>query len=312
MFRLLIKRLTRFAVRCFFCLASKERQIRAERWIRGHNEVNKLKASDCVVVSFGKSGRTWLRVMLSRFYQVKHGLSERHLMGFDNLHRKNRQIPVICFTHDNYIKDYTGNVDNKSDFYDKKVILLVRDPRDIAVSQLFQWQHRMRPNKKELNDYPPHGAEISPYDFIMHEGAGLPKIIDFLNLWQKERPRIPHFLLVRYEDMRSNPERELARILEFVGTPGTYDQVKAAVEFAAFDNMKKMEQKRTFWLSGGRMVPKDRSNPNSFKVRRAKVGGYRDYFSEEEANKINAFVENHLDKNYGYAEAAMKDSAASA
>ena len=27
--------------------------------------------------------------MLSRFYQVKYGLSARHLIGFDNLHRKN-------------------------------------------------------------------------------------------------------------------------------------------------------------------------------------------------------------------------------
>jgi len=76
--------------------------------------------------------------------------------------------------------------------------------------------------------------------------------------------------------------------------------------------MKKMEQKRTFWLSGGRMVPKDRNNPDSFKVRRAKVGGYLDYFSEEEANKINDFVENNLDKSFGYAEARPKDSAASA
>ena len=60
-------------------------------------------------MSFGKSGRTWLRVMLSRFYQVKHGLGERHLIGFDNLHKKNPAIPKLFFTHDNYIKDYTGN-----------------------------------------------------------------------------------------------------------------------------------------------------------------------------------------------------------
>ena len=39
-----------------------------------------------------------------------------------------------------------------------------------------------------------------------------------------------------------------------------------------------MEQQRVFWLSGGRIVPKDRSNPDSYKVRRAKVAGYRDDF----------------------------------
>ena len=51
--------------------------------------------------------------------------------------------------------------------------------------------------------------------------------------------------------------------------------------------MKKMEQKKTFWLSGGRMVPKDRDNPNTYKVRRAKVGGYRDYFDDARHCRID-------------------------
>ena len=51
----------------------------------------------------------------------------------------NAIIPRIRFTHDRYISDYTGNRDSKRDFYRKKVILLVRDPRDVAVSNYFQW-----------------------------------------------------------------------------------------------------------------------------------------------------------------------------
>ena len=60
------------------------------------------------MVSFGKSGRTWLRVMLSRVFQVQHGLGQRALIGFDNLHDTDRRVPKILFTHDNYVKDYTG------------------------------------------------------------------------------------------------------------------------------------------------------------------------------------------------------------
>ena len=44
--------------------------------------------------------------------------------------------------------------------------------------------------------------------------------------------------------------------------------------------MRKLEEKSTFWLAGSRMKPGDKANPNSFKVRRAKVGGYRDYFDD--------------------------------
>ena len=51
------------------------------------------------------------------------------------------------------------------------------------------------------------------------------------------------------------------------------EEIAEAVAFASYDNMKRMERQRVFWLSGGRLVPKDRSNPNSYKVRRGKAGG---------------------------------------
>ncbi|MEE9494790.1 MAG: sulfotransferase domain-containing protein [Gammaproteobacteria bacterium] len=274
--------------------------MRVDRWLRGKEEFRKLKLADAVIVSFGKSGRTWLRVMLSRFYQVKHGLSERHLIGFDNLHKKNSAIPKLFFTHDNYIKDYTGNVDNKSDFYHKKVVLLVRNPLDIAVSQFFQWKYRMRPGKKTLNQYPEHGTDVEIYDFVMDQASGLPKIIDYLNLWSTEAKDIENLLIVRYEDMRSDTDTALERIVEFLGTPGDTDEISEAIRFASVENMRNMETKRTFWLSGSRMVAKDKNNPNSFKVRKAKVGGYRDYFDDEQIANMDALVQTKLDPVFGY------------
>jgi hypothetical protein len=278
----------------------QDRKIAIERWLRGREEYRKLREADCVIVSFGKSGRTWLRVMISRFYQVKHHLSERHLMGFDNLYRKNPAIPRVFFTHDNYIKDYTRNISSKADFYDKRVVLLIRDPRDVAVSQFFQWKYRMRARKKVLNQYPGQDADVPIYDFVMNPNAGLPKIIDYLNLWEREAPRMDNLLIVRYEDMRANPREILRKILDFMGTPSSDEEAREAVEFASYENMKQLESKRVFWLSGGRMVPKDRNNPNSYKVRRAKVGGYTDYFDDEQVAKINALVRATLAPSLGY------------
>jgi len=290
----------------------KEQQVRIERWLRGHEDFRKLALADCVIVSFGKSGRTWLRVMLSRFYQVKHGLAQRHLIGFDNLHGKNRAIPKVFFTHDNYLKDFTGHADDKSDYYDKKVVLLVRDPADVAVSQYFQWKYRMRPVKKLINDYP--DADISLYDFVMRPNAGLPKVIEFMNGWARELPRLKQLLVVRYEDMRADPHEALRRIVEFIGTPGSAEEIAEAVSFASIENMRALEQKRVFWLSGGRMVAKDRNNPNTFKVRRAKVGGYREDFTEEQTRRIEEMIAHDLDPVFGYgqAPAAVPQAAASA
>lgn len=300
MLRTLLKLLTRTLVLRGLFFLPEGRKIALERRLRGREEARRLRAADVVVVSYGKSGRTWVRVMLSRFYQLRYGFSARHLIGFDNLHRKNRAIPKVLFTHDNYIRDYTGNLDNKADFYGKKVILLVRDPRDTAVSQYFQWRYRMRPNKKPLNKYPPHGADVSLYDFVVDENAGLPRIIDFLNGWAAERERVGQLLILRYEDLRTDPAARLEEMLRFIGEQPLMEEIQAAVDFASIENMRAMEQKRVFWLSGSRLVPKDRANPNSYKVRRAKVGGYRDDFSADQLAAIDAMVAARLAPVFGY------------
>jgi hypothetical protein len=294
------KKLSRRLLKGVLIFQPEEKKVAAERRLRGREQVRKLKASDVVVVSFGKSGRTWVRVMLSRVYQTMYGLSERAMIGFDNFHSMNAAIPKIFFTHDNYIKDYTDHTDSKVDFYDKEVVLLARDPRDVAVSQFFQWQYRMKPGKKVLNKYPREGADVGIFDFIMDEDAGLPHIIRFMNLWASEADEVKSFFLLRYEDLRTDPEGTLRRLMEFMGSPATDEQIKDAVEYSSYENMKKMEQKNTFWLSGGRMVPKDKNNPNSFKVRRAKVGGYLDYFDDQQVEAIEQLMESTLSPYFGY------------
>ncbi len=138
------------------------------------------------------------------------------------------------------------------------MVLLVRHPADVAVSQYQQWRHRMRPNKKTLNAYPEHDETVSLAEFVIERPAGLGKVIDFMNGWAREMPRLPQLLVVRYEDLRARPEATLGELLTFMGTPGTQDEVRAAVEFASFENMQRLEARRTFWLSGGHMLPRDR------------------------------------------------------
>lgn len=283
---------------CLWLPAGQRKKI--ERWLRGREEFKKLQRCDWVLMSWGKSGRTWLRVMLSRAYQLKGGLAIDALLDFDNFRDLNPGLPAVFFSHNNYLRNYTGNWDSKSHFQGKRIVLLVRDPRDVAVSQYFQWRYRMRPNKKFINDYPPHGADISTWDFVMDAEAGVPRIVDYFNGWARAIPELKDVLVVRYEDMRANPGDVLARIMDFTGTGVTSNQVDEAVEFAAYDNMKKMEENKFFKSSGARVKPGDKDNPQSFKVRKAKVGGYRDYFTDEECSQLDGIVA-ELDPLFGYA-----------
>jgi len=294
------KILSRRVLRTLMFFQSEEQKLAAERKLRGREQYRKLQRADIAVVSFGKSGRTWLRVMLSRLYQQMHGLPENSMIGFDNFHRMNTAIPSIFFTHDTYIGDYTGRKHSKAPFYDKKVVLLARDPRDVAVSQFFQWKHRMKEHKRAINKYPEGGSDVSVFDFVMKSDAGLVWVINFLNVWAREAHNLDNFFLLRYEDLKARPQEMLRTLAEFMGTPASDEQIREAVEFSSYENMKKMEAKNTFWLSGGRMTPGNRANPDSYKVRRAKVGGYRDYFDDQQVEQIEAMVSDSLLPFYGY------------
>ena len=48
------------------------------------------------------------------------------------------------------------------------------------------------------------------------------------------------------------------------------------------------------------MKPGDKANPDSFKVRRAKVGGWRDYFDDQQAARLDAMTEERLLPGFGY------------
>ncbi|MFN2329444.1 MAG: sulfotransferase domain-containing protein [Chromatocurvus sp.] len=292
--------------------------IAAERRLRGREQLARLREADLVVVSFGKSGRTWLRVMLSHLFRIRHGLPENALLGFDNFHNMNPAVPKIFFTHDNYIKDVIDDPASKAPFYDKPVVLMARDPRDVAVSQFFQWKYRLKPNKVTLNNYPARDAEsreaesrqeeVSLFEFVTgdNDGGSLRAVVDYLNAWAAEAARVQRLHILRYEDLRSDPQAELAKLLAFMQVDATPEEQAAAIEHASYDNMKKMEGADTFRFAG-RMRARDRDNPDSYKVRRAKVGGYRDYFDDEQVAAIDRQLVDTLDTLYGYAGESAPD-----
>ena len=291
-------RIHRAAERLGARLLSDERRVGVERWMRGYLESRRLRDADAVVVSFGKSGRTWLRVLLSRLYQAQHGLPSEMLIEFDNLHRLNATVPKIFFTHDNYLRDLTGDGAAKHAYRGKPVVLLARNPTDVAVSQYFQWQHRMRPHKMLLNRYPPTDSNISMYEFVSGASAGIPKITRFLNEWAAAFSTLDRLLIVRYEDMRADTQAQLRRIVEFLGTPATDGEIDDAVAYASFENMRKREAETSH--ESERLVAADRDNPDSFKSRRGKVGGFRDYFSEDQIKTLQSMQFSALDPVYGY------------
>lgn len=276
----------------------RAKALAVERWLRGRGELHRLRAADCVVVSRGKSGRTWFRVMLSRYFQQRFGLAEQDIIGFDNLNAKDPTIPKVFFTHDTYLDHYTGEPDSKTLYYGKKVILLVRDPADTAVSTYFHWKHRMKRSKQIVWGGVDDDATV--YEFVMQSDIGLPAIVRDLNNWAAALPQIERCLVLRYEDLRADPAKELEKVVAFLGQPRDTEAIAEAVRFASFENMRAMESQGTLAESSRRLLPRDAKNEASFKTRRGKVGGYRDYFDAAQLAEIDRLVRDELSPDFGY------------
>lgn len=259
---------------------------------RARKKLARLEQADVVILRYPKSGVTWLRTLISRVYQLKYGIPDAELLKFDNFQSYSREIPRIFVAMDN-ISDRERDRDRISRIIrKKKTILLLRDPRDIAVSLYFHFAKRSTALERAVFRIPDTITDQTLFDFVTSEAHGIPAIIGFINTWAGRAGQHPHLLVVRYEDMRREPERELARVMAFLEAGASDEEIRQAVEFASFDRLKELEGQRFF--SSEILQPGDEADADSFKVRRGKVKGYVDYFTESEISLIDQLVEDRL------------------
>jgi hypothetical protein len=260
-----------------------------------------------IIIGHPKSGNTWLKVMIARLYQVRHDLKPSELIGSDELALRNAAIPRLAATNGYY--SYEGSVGRvlaagapDAPLRHKPVMFLARNPIDIAVSWFFQFTRRQSAHKQELiNHFIEHPIDrhtISMWDFVRHSDIGLPFLIDYLNTWERNLKELEHSLLVRYEDLRAAPAATLKKITGLMGESFSDEEIGEAVSFGAFDNLRKLESSG-FFRRGG-MTLRNAGDPDSFKVRRGKVGGYAEYFPPEQVAELEGLMLSRLSPTFGY------------
>ena len=267
------------------------------RW--SNRNIRIVEQADGIVVSHTKSGRTWLRVMISHLYHLRYGVSATEIMKFDNFHQLNSNIPKIYYTRDTQTPSFTLSGDAVAYPDDKKVLFLVRDPRDVAVSFYFHVQNRASRRELYRKGIPPETKALSLYEFVTSENLGVPRVIGFMNRWYREMPRFSAVLLMSYESMRAEPEAALKQAIEFLDREFEPDLIQKAAEFASFENLRRKEADGIF--ETGRLKPANVGERDSFKVRRGKIGGYKDYFEAEQIEYLDALVRETLLSDFGYA-----------
>jgi len=296
-----------------------------ERRLRVHNDPTRLSrlrwelmvlTTDAFLISFPKAGRTWLRLMLGRalqnHYRIEHPDWLRHIMELDLLPDLDPRVPLVRATHDGY-PDWKTPAELKrpgTRYRNSRIVFLARDPRDVAVSLYYEHSRRMsdkkagrlQKHKAALSALPP--GRVAQYkgtveEFVREDVGGFETILRYFNLWAADRGIPEGFLLVRYEDMHADPAREVGRALRFLGRAEiAADCIAEAVEFAKFDNMRKLEAESA--LDDARLKPGAKDDENSYKTRKGKAGGFADQLAPETVRTMTERMTSTLDPFFGY------------
>ena len=258
--------------------------------------------ADVLIISHPKAGRTWIRVILHEIFKIQTGQHEymfRNLWTssyeFFEMSRQNNQIPKILFTHlrsDGLCwlksRDRIRSIDNK------KVVLLVRDPRDIMVSYYFQLTRRAKSHVVSGMSLP----QFLRSDYLHN-------LINFMNAMERSRHSHRNTLLIKYEDLHRDTIGEVDRLIRFMDFQVTNEVLEKAVAFGTFENMHEMERRGLYAKKRRGEVAHvletwDVHDRDAYKVRKGKVGGYVDYLGDDDIHYLNSEIQKRLDPSFGY------------
>lgn len=213
------------------------------------------------IVSFPKSGNTWMRFLLAHvLFPGEEAVTFQNLGSMvpdacRPLDRESMRDPAIPFahcahpfvkTHDPYAPEY------------RRVLYIVRDGRD-ALASYYHWQNARRETPLALADIirgdAPHGS-WSEHVLGWLRGDADAKVV------------------VKYEDLLADTAGQLRRILDATGVPADASAIERAVGLSSFDSMQRVEREHGLF-DGGKAI----SQAMPF-VRKGQAGDWRTLFSE--------------------------------
>jgi hypothetical protein len=185
---------------------------------------------DVFLVSYPRSGNLWTRFLVAglrddappTFESVRSSIPGVYLTAKEQLEATTR--PRIIKSHERYDQAYP------------KVVYIVRDPRELAPSYLrFLRETERIPTNTTLEEFVPEfvRGNVAFGSWEMH-----------VRSWLEGGKNCDRFLLVRYEDMRTDAHQQLRRIAEFTGLPADDGSISRAVEWSSRDRMRALEAEK--------------------------------------------------------------------
>lgn len=241
------------------------------------------------ICSFPKSGRTWLRYLLANylnlyfrlglpidfrtFFQlVPHDiLDEEKGVGVYDYY-DDKRFPLVLASHEHFAEEK---------FAGKKIVFLFRTVLDTVVSRYFQHARVFTPDRSWKG---------SLKEFI-RAPEGVPAYCAHLNSWSGFVDGNASVHILTYEDMHRDISGAARDVLEFMGIPVDEHKLAQAVGLSSFAAMKEMETRTKVPGVNFNFSPDD---AESARMRKGRVGGYRDYLDEEDVAYVRAYCDENL------------------
>lgn len=224
-----------------------------------------------VLMSYPKSGRTWLRIMLDQLDM--HGKYTFHHGRLSPRFAHNRTIDPSCLK---------GN----------DVICLYRNPLDVVVSEFYASKYASTGMgwKGDIESYIKHQNSLH-FRWILNHHRDLLKC-----------PDVP---TVSYENLLENGTDTLIKILEHWGQPVDVEKVQKVYAECVFEKLKNKTNDdfgKTKYFLGAEVS--DLSNRENRKVREGKANNYHKHLSQEQIGYLKQIMR---DVNYDDTLAQLKE-----
>lgn len=238
-----------------------------------------LKKNDIFLVSFPKSGNTWVRFyicnlinQIPKYHFTNEPVNFRMLdntmveLNASDLTRKWQfeGFPRIIKTHLAY----------KAVFGKRKTVLIIRDPKDVMVS-FFKYE------TTKTNNYNRRFKSDSFEEFIRHPKFGVESWCKHYLSWKEHAN-----LIIRYEDIQLDDRKVFTELNKFLRISVPDEILEKALELSRFDNIKKIEVEKDSLIA-------EKFGASFRFARSGKTGQWKNFFSEKDMNYLTKILERY-------------------
>jgi hypothetical protein len=226
---------------------------------------------DTFIVSYPRSGNTWTRFLIANLLHPEEPAT------FVNIER---WVPDSEAQSSRYLKQVPRpRIIKSHEYFDhrfKRVVYVVRDPRDIALSY-YDFQRKYR----QIFDGYPLTKYVSDFVAGRLSSSSWGTWGENVGSWISARGGRPGFLLLRYEDMLADTEGELRKVAAFFAVDATPQVLSQSVERSSAERLRSLEK-----IQADRWVSTKNKRADIPFVGTAVVGGWRTKLPESSVAEI--------------------------